>query len=213
MSTLKRYAFLPYVVIATFHFVVIVLGNDALVAMTKPLLMPILLLGFLAAAPVRKNAVVIAGSIGIVFSWAGDVLLQSPEDIGFLLGLGAFFFAQISFIVAFLTAGGKRLSIWAGLFALWWIGLVAVLAPHLGALLVPVGIYGLVLGAMATLSTRLGKVLTWGGALFLASDTMLALDRFLPDFTLPWGDELIMSTYMIAEGLIAYGLVQILRKK
>ena len=28
MSTLKRYAFLPYVVIAAFHFVVIVLGND-----------------------------------------------------------------------------------------------------------------------------------------------------------------------------------------
>lgn len=213
MSQIKRFAFLPYIAFALFHFVVIAAGQQSLVDVTKPLLMPVLLLGFLVATPVIKTGITVMASVAFIFSWAGDVLLQSPQEMGFLLGLGAFLVAQVFFVLTFLKLGQGKLSPWSGLYFVWWIALIVVLAPGLNSLLVPVGIYGVVLGTMAVTATRVSKTITWGGAFFLASDTMLALDRFLPDFTLVYGDEFIMSTYMAAEGLIAYGVVRALRTR
>ena len=51
-------------------------------------------------------------------------------------------------------------------------------------LLVPVLVYGACLGTMAVLSTGVNQVTAVGGALFLVSDGLIALDAFAPGFDL-----------------------------
>ncbi|MFM6981005.1 MAG: lysoplasmalogenase [Micrococcales bacterium] len=206
MKNAKYFWFAPYVALALFHLAVIALENWDLVALTKPLLMPVLLIGLLPFIKKSKLAISVTVIIAIVFSWLGDVLLQSPGEIGFLIGLGMFLLAQISYIVTFVKTQKPRLHWSITIFALWYIALVAALAPSLGGLLAPVLVYGLVLASMATLAARLGPVIATGGILFFASDSMLALNRFLPGFNLPYSDLLIMSTYVAAEGLLVFGL-------
>lgn len=212
MTPVRRYAFIPFVALSVIHILLIALGNDVMVAATKPLLMPMLLLGFLAAAPMVNRLIVGLIVGGIVASWAGDVLLQSPGSMGFLLGLAAFLVAHLFYIGAFLMLGTGRVKIWVWAYLMWYGALLALLSPGLGALVVPVIAYGAVLGTMAILSTRVNAVVGWGGLLFLLSDSILAMDRFMPGFALPASDFVIMTTYLVGEGLIAYGVVRALRK-
>ena len=212
MNPVRRYAFAPFIALSVIHIAFIAFGVNDMVAATKPLLMPMLLLGFLSAVPMANR--LLAGLVvgGIVFSWAGDVLLQSPGDMGFLIGLGAFLIAHIFYIAAFLKLGTGKVKIWVWAYLAWYGALLALLVPSLGALVIPVVIYGAVLGTMAITSTRVNAIVGWGGLLFLASDTVLALDRFMPGFALPASDVVIMTTYLLGEGLIAYGVVRALRQ-
>lgn len=178
---------------------------------TKPLLMPTLLLGFLAAAPRLRGRVVLLAAAGIVLSWLGDVLLGD-----FVLGLSCFLLAHLVYIAMFFAAfGGDRRwpPPWTLLYAAAFAVLAIVLAPHLGELLVPVILYGAVLCAMAA-AAALGNALTaLGGALFLVSDSLLALDRFHPAEPVPWNPHfLIMLSYLAAQGLIALGVLRRLRR-
>lgn len=211
MNPVRRYAFLPFIALSVIHVLLIAFGNEAMVAASKPLLMPMLLLGFLSAAPMANRLIVGLIVGGIVASWAGDVLLQSPGSMGFLLGLGAFLVAHLFYIAAFLKLGSGKVKLWVWAYFVWYGALLALLIPGLGALVVPVIVYGAVLGTMAILSTRVNAVVGWGGLLFLLSDSILAMDRFMPGFALPASDFLIMLTYLIGEGLIAYGVVRALR--
>lgn len=213
MTPVRRYAFIPFVALSVIHILLIALGNDVMVAATKPLLMPMLLLGFLAAAPMVNRLIVGLIVGGIVASWAGDVLLQSPGSMGFLLGLAAFLVAHLFYIGAFLMLGTGRVKIWVWAYLMWYGALLALLSPGLGALVVPVIAYGAALGTMAILSTRVNAVVGWGGLLFLLSDSILAMDRFMPGFALPASDFVIMTTYLVGEGLIVYGVVRALRTK
>lgn len=213
MNPVKRYAFVPYIALSVIHVLLIAVGNDVMVAATKPLLMPMLLLGFLAAAPMANRLLVGLVIGGIVFSWLGDVLLQTPGDMGFVVGLGAFLLAHVFYIWAFLKLGTGSIKIWVWAYLIWYGALLALLVPGLGGLVVPVIVYGAVLGTMAVLSTRVNAVVGWGGLLFLVSDSVLALDRFMPGFALPAADAIIMTTYLIGEGLIVYGVVRALRAR
>ena len=82
---------------------------------------------------------------------------------------------------------------------------------HLGALLVPVAVYGAVLGTMAALAGGRGGLIALGGAFFVVSDSVLALGRFLPGYEFALHDLVVMSTYLAAQGLIAWGVVTGLR--
>ena len=208
---MRRYAFVPFIAISVFHVAMIVVGDSGFVAASKPLLMPLLLVGFLAAVPMTNRFIVGLVAGGIVASWAGDVLLQSPGSMGFLMGLGAFLIAHLFYITTFAKVGSGKPRIWAWAYIAWYLALVAILVPGLGALAVPVILYGAVLGTMAFLATRVNALVGWGGLLFLVSDTVLALDRFLPSFAMPSTDVVIMVTYLVGEGLIAYGMVRKLR--
>lgn len=210
---LRKYAFIPFVIVSVLHLGFIALSNDALVGLSKPLLMPALLFGLLAAAPSVKNALVLIVGLGIVFSWFGDVLLQWPDSLGFILGLAAFLVAHVMYITAFVKTGSGRLPLWTSIYGLWYIVLLALLIPVLGSLTAPVIVYGAVLGAAAVLATRVSGVVAWGGALFLVSDSVLAMNKFLPSLEIPFVDFLIMATYLAGEGLIVFGLVAVLRSK
>ena len=208
-------AFTPYIVVTIVHLVAIAAGLPELVAATKPLLMPALVIGLVLGLPVRRTRLLLWGGLALGFSWIGDVLLQSPGDIGFLVGMGAFGLAHLAYIALYLGPLRNRRVPWWGILlaALWWFALVAMLVPNLGALLVPVAIYGLVLGAATATALGTTRLIAVGAAVFLVSDTLLGLDRFLPGFSFDGADLLIMLTYCIGQGLIIAGVVTVARRR
>ena len=92
----------------------------------------------------------------------------------------------------------QRLLNWSQMIALW---------GSLGALLVPVAVYGLVLGATAVGAARCHPLIAWGGLFFLASDSVLAFRLFMPEALPDWSSPLVMATYCLGQGLIAAGVV------
>jgi uncharacterized membrane protein YhhN len=96
----------------------------------------------------------------------------------------------------------------AVIYAAWLVALIVVLAPHLGSLLIPVSVYGLVLCAMGALALHCNRWIAVGGAFFVISDSLLGLHNFLPGFELWPTDFLIMLSYLAAQGLIAFGVLR-----
>ena len=64
-----------------------------------------------------------------------------------------------------------------------------------------------VLGGTAVAASRCHPLVSWGGAFFLTSDTILAFELFMPDATPTWASPVIMFTYCLGQGLIAAGVV------
>lgn len=209
---MRRYAFAPFIAVSLLHLAFIVFENEALVAISKPLLMPALLFGLLIAAPSLKSGLVWITATAVAFSWLGDVLLQTPSDMGFVLGLAAFLVAQLLYITAYVRVGRGRLSPWLLVYLVWYVGFLVLILPSLGSLTVPVIIYGAVLGSAGILATRVNWFTGLGSALFVASDSILASDRFLAGLEIPFVDFLIMATYLAAEALIVFGLLRVLRE-
>lgn len=123
----------------------------------------------------------------LLLSAAGDVLLMLPDE-QFVPGLASFLGAHAAYIVGFLLTGRPGT---AGLV----VGLLIVLNAFLlaatrivdalrargeGALVGPVMAYMAAIGTMTVLATGSGSVAAAiGGVLFLASDTLLAWNRFV----------------------------------
>ena len=85
--------------------------------------------------------------------------------------------------------------------------LVAVCAAGAAELLLPVLVYGACLGTMAVLSTGVNRLTAVGGAVFLVSDGLIALDTFVPGFGLPAQGFWVMATYVAAQVLIVAGVL------
>ena len=201
--------FAPYGIVGIVHVVALAIHAQTLAAFTKPLLMPLLLAGLLFALPRWRSEVALLGSLAILFSWAGDVGIASPGDLSFLVALGFFLLAHVVYIVLFLRRLRKRrVPLWSLVYVLWWIALVVILAPHTGPLLIPVAVYGLVLGGMGAIALSCNRLIAVGGVLFVVSDTLLGLNKFLPGFSFSQVDSLIMLSYILAQGFIVLGLVR-----
>lgn len=207
---MRRYwAFVPFAVAAALHLVVLFVGAEAWSIPTKALLMPALLVGFLVALPSRRTELAVVGSVAILLSWAGDIFLSTPGDLGFVVGLSFFLLAHAVYIVQFRRSlkqrGMPRVAL---LFIAWWVALLVVLAPHLGVLLVPVALYGAILGASAATALGSNRIVAIGALIFLLSDTLLAFKMFWPGFSLWQADFIIMFGYITGQGLIAWGTVR-----
>jgi uncharacterized membrane protein YhhN len=141
---------------------------------------------------------------GLVFSLVGDVFLMLPKD-RFVAGLVSFLVAHLLYIAAF-SLGGIGFA-WAPaiVYALYAAVLLRILLPRVGALRVPVLVYALVLMAMAWLAAA-GHTGGWlaavGAALFVVSDSALAINRFVRPFPSP--HTLVLPTYYAAQTLIAF---------
>ena len=145
-----------------------------------------------------------------VCSLAGDVLLMLPQDL-FVPGLAAFLVGHLCYLVGFWTHGPSTLAL--GLAVVVVLGLVAplgrrILSAIAGAgepreLLVAVGGYIAVISAMLATALATGNLLAGAGAvLFVASDSMIAWDRFVRSFA--WAPVAIMVTYHLGQaGLVA----------
>lgn len=206
---MKRiWAFLPFLLVGALHLVGLFAAVSPLSTVTKGLLMPALLLAVLLCLPSRRGVVAALSALAIGFSWAGDILIASPADSAFLFGLGFFFLAHVAYLVLFLRVLRDRpIPRLAAVLVLWWVGLLAILLPSVGVLLVPVAGYGVILAASTAAALGTTRLIGIGGVLFLASDTLLALKLFLPAFSLWESDFIIMLLYIAGQGLIGWGIV------
>jgi uncharacterized membrane protein YhhN len=146
---------------------------------------------------------------GLFFSLAGDVALLWPEA-GFLPGLVSFLLAHGAYLMAFtrvraLAAQWLPFAGYAAVAA----GVLWQLWPGVPpALRAPVLLYVVCLAAMAAQAAVLwrsgeprGAVLALGGALFVASDALLASNRFASP--LPLASLWILAPYWLAQWCIA----------
>lgn len=204
------WGFALYGAVAVIHVAALAAGADAVAAPTKLLLMPLLAIAVLWAG--RGSSWGLTYRLlflALAFSWLGDgagtFFPFAPELPMMLLWFGL---AHLCYIWLFWRILAVRpLPLWSSVYGLWWIGLLLILWPSLGALLIPVAIYGLVLGGTAAAASRCHPLIAWGGAFFLASDTILAFRLFTPDAMPDWTSPLVMITYCLGQGLIAAGVV------
>lgn len=194
---------LPIIVVGVIHLGAILLALPGAVEWTKPLLMPALVLGLIWGAPERRSPAVVLGVVALALSWVGDVTLR-----WFVVGLVFFLLAHLAYLVLFVSRlAERRVQWWAGAYAVWLVVLLTILGTSTGELLVPVIAYGIVLSVMAVVATRCNRWVAWGAALFVASDSILAINRFLPDAGIPLAGFFIMVTYIAAQTLIVWGLL------
>lgn len=151
----------------------------------------------------------------------GDVLLMLPQD-RFVPGLAAFLAGHLLYIGGFLqppVGAGPAFS-WSGA------GLAATLAVVVASeavpaglvlralvdrgqrvLVAPVAVYMAAIVTMVTLACNSGSaVAATGAVLFLVSDTVLAVDRFVAP--LRRGTLVVHITYHLAQGLLVLSLVR-----
>lgn len=164
--------------------------------LTKPLLMPALLAG-------RDRPTQWALALG----GAGDVALLGSSDAAFTAGLASFLAGSVAWIVALRQRpGGGWLRARPALAAPYvaaFGALNAYLWRRTGKDRVPVVVYSAALLAMALVAADTGssKAAT-GGALFVASDALLALGKF-GGVHLPAHEGLVMAAYTTAQALLA----------
>ncbi|MFF2273137.1 lysoplasmalogenase [Agromyces sp. NPDC058136] len=213
-------AFAPYLLVSLLHLVLQYLGPAWSVTATKAMLMPLLALAvLLAVRPARSQPAAVPGRLlalllgGIAFSWGGDVLLTFPGDGWFAAGLVSFLVAHVVYLVLFLRMprARRRPPAWSYVYWAWMIVVLGLLLPHAGVLAAPIVLYGVAIALMATGASMHGGLVALGGAFFIASDSVLALGKFLPGYEFAAHDFAVMSTYLAAQGLIAWGVVVKLR--
>jgi uncharacterized membrane protein YhhN len=174
---------------------------------TKPLLMPTLLAWFLLATPAARLRTLVGVALGL--SWLGDLGLMPPGATWFLVGLGAFLLAQLTYAVAFWpwrrTSVLHRPRPLLG-YLLVLVGLLTTLWSDLGDLRIPVTVYACVIIAMAVLATGLGRTVALGAALFVLSDALIALGSVTDLLDLPRHGFWVMATYLAAQALLAWGV-------
>jgi uncharacterized membrane protein YhhN len=190
-------------------------GWTALHLVTKPLAM-VLAIVFVVS---RADALRAPGGFGfkllaaLVLCLAGDVLLMFEGF--FIPGLVSFLAAHLCYLVLFRQAvpwfpSGKVLA--ATLLAA--LGMYAFLFPHLGPMLkVAVAAYSGVIALMA--AQAIGRALVLrdarsaavaaGAVIFMASDTLLAINRFAQP--LPLAQFWVLGTYYAAQLLIVCNAV------
>ena len=180
----------------------------------KPLLMPVLssMLADGSDDPVTRSVLVAHG-----LSWGGDVALMGTSERRFLAGVASFLGAHVAYVAAFRglgagapTATGAGRAVLAATSAL--VPANAVLAGRRDARFgAPVGVYGLVLTAMAASAAALPdsagrRRVRAGAALFLLSDSLIGAQQFLRDEPHPALDSAVMATYTAGQWLIADGV-------
>ena len=193
---------------------------------TRPLLMPLLLACYLSATGLHLTARdrLMAGAI--TFSWVGDIVLMlaGGRELWFLGGLVAFLIAHLFYIVAFTLVSDRgavpvlRRHIWLAIpLAAYLAGLLSVLIPAVAAhMRAPVAIYGLVIGCMVLFSINRYKrvndksfALVFGGAvLFMISDSIIAVNKFLCHGELWLSGVSIMVTYILGQYCISRGMIR-----
>ncbi|MDM7831386.1 lysoplasmalogenase [Cellulomonas edaphi] len=201
-----------YALAVVVHLGALLTGADGLADASQWLLMPLLAAVLVTATRWPRGHLARWALVALAASWLGDSLPSLLEsDAAFLAMIGCFLVAQVAYVVAFAPDVRRsvlhRRPVLLAPYVLVLVGLVAACAPHAGGLLVPVAVYGGVLTAMAVLATGVGPLVAVGGAVFLVSDALIALERFVPAWDLPGQDAWVMLTYCAGQALIVAGVV------
>ena len=171
-------------------------------------IVPILFLSFLAART-GINSLSVHLLLALLFSMGGDVLLEMGL---FVPGLSSFLLAQFLYGSLFL----RYHSSWS---ANYQIGLLLagaslvmayVMWNYAGEMRLPVIAYLLVITFMGlSANTSTIKGVTLGAAVFIFSDSIIAINRFVME--VPAADWLIMISYYVAQFLLVSRVLQKIR--
>lgn len=169
-------------------------------------LMPLLALYLLARTGLRPGRTAALVLVALFFSWLGDAA-GDPM----LLKIVFFLVAQVIYLVAFLpyrrtSVLRKPLALLP--YALVVVTLVALVGASAGDLLLPVAVYGCCVGLMAVFSTGVNLMTGLGGAIFVVSDSILAIDSFVDTLEIPAAGVWIMVTYLLAQLLLVRGVLK-----
>lgn len=188
---------------------------------TKVLIMPPLMVIFILNLKFASNRLHKYMFAGLFFSWIGDVLLEVPGggEVMFMAGLGGFLVSLVLYsVVFFATRGGNKVfgnRIYLMIpVLLYGLAMGLYLYDHLGEMRLPVIVYETAMISMlAGAVSRIGKVnrtsyfmVLTGAILFIISDSVLALNKFVQPVTL--STLIIMGTYIAAQWLIATGYIK-----
>jgi len=187
----------------------------------KMMMIPLLIILFLFNIKPAGNKFHIMMLAGLLFSWAGDVLLEVPVQYAdlFVPGLGCFLLAHIMYLLVFLTTPGENYILRRGSFLiiliiLYGTGLIYYLYDSLGEMRIPVIVYAVVILTMlAGAVNRKNKVnpssyvlVLAGASLFVLSDSAIAINKFGHGFT--GSSIIVMTTYLTAQYLIVTGYIR-----
>ncbi|MGC4111649.1 MAG: lysoplasmalogenase [Nocardioides sp.] len=151
--------------------------------------------------------------VALILGLAGDVFLLGDSDTRFRLGLGAFLLGHLAYVVSFSRLGLDPPD-WAWLA---WVVLIVCLlstrnvapATYLRsgwALAGPVALYTVVIGAMVIVAFDTGEpVIALGATIFAASDSILAVNRFVRPMS--WAPVAVMVTYHVGQALVVAGVL------
>ncbi|MCR6494300.1 lysoplasmalogenase [Cellulomonas sp. P24] len=193
---------------------------------TQWFLMPLLAAWVAMEVRAPRDRLVRLVLAGLVASWLGDTAPHlAPSGSRFLVMVAFFLCAQVCYVAAFwpfraqsvlglLRAGGRRagtIGTLAYLVAL--VALIAACAPGTGSLLVPTVVYGVCLVSMAALATGVNRRVAIGAAIFLVSDSLIALQAFTSWYAVPEHGFWVMLTYVVGQVLIASGVVAQARRR
>ena len=169
------------------------------------------LIGFYIFVEKRQNNVFLTG---LIFALLGDCFLLFGTVEFFIIGLACFLIMQLCYAVAFnhkRRIPKNRDYLVCLIIGSLGVALVAVLWPDLGSMQTPVGLYAGSIILMAIYAylrhprLRGYKIVLAGVILFIISDALLGLNKF--NGSLPYGQILVMLTYMLAQYLIVTGEV------
>ncbi len=184
-------------------------GPRLLYLVFRPLTMAVIISLVVEAGKSASPAYRIAIAAGLVASLIGDLFMMLRRK-RFSAGLAAFLVAQAFYTFAFLSGVRFRFSPGPALALLaYGAVLFVILYPGLKRMRVPVLVYILAISAMALAALEryiqtgspAALAACAGAFLFLISDSVLAVDRFVTPFRA--SQAVILSTYFTAQSLIA----------
>ncbi len=177
---------------------------------SKPLTTVLILVPVMVLIPDSKTAYIPLIAGGLAFALIGDILLMLPES-QFVLGIGSFAATHALYLAAFISVAGLALinpsTIPLILFSVimtrfLWSGLRKSLQIPVAAYIVLITIMTAQAIGAALEQEGAGLAIAAAGAvLFLASDSMLAINRFRLPFKS--AQALVLSTYWLGQWLIA----------
>jgi uncharacterized membrane protein YhhN len=214
---MKRAWLIAFAIALMADLIGVYLKNEILVYIAKPLVVISLVLYFLAATRKTENGFIKIIVSALIFSWLGDLALMfdSFDQRAFIIGLLAFLFAHLRYIRFFsIVRMGEKIKLKPGLIAIvtvYYAVLIFFLYDHLYKMKLPVIVYGLIISIMFLLALHMlfirnkeaGKMMMTGALLFVASDSVLAINKFYQPFEM--AGILIMLTYGLAQLFITLG--------
>lgn len=214
-----KYAFIS---VAVLELVACAFEIDQLRHITKPLLMPILLVYLRKGTTGQITMSFLFAAGAIIFSFVGDALLMFMERgaMFFLAGLIAFALAHLSYVLSYSRAKDSEHKIpvltkilYAIPFLIVLVGVLIWVLPGVEAMMkLPVVLYGVIINMTILVAIyRNGGAIqesvnqvTLGSIFFLMSDMLLALNLFVQPMAN--ADVWVMLTYIFAQWNIINGL-------
>lgn len=208
--------FVTFLIVFAIHLCFTARGSKRGRRLTKPLLMPLLLLLYSLEADVVNNWILLALIAGTI----GDVFLLWPDDNRvFTAGLVSFLAGHVCYAVAILQtvdcSGGIPWWFWLAIipYAAYGWYLISKLSSNLGKMKVPSTLYGVVIALTSLFAIlRVCNFSGWsfwlpfiGSLLFIASDSILVHNTFRAK--IDCADIYIMATYVLAQFFIVIGLL------